>query len=208
MQTKVRGTKSVADVEVDLKATEGGSLITVDQRLVWTAKGYGWKAITTTGVAGLVVRPSTVPLMCMYNGEAGGGKVYVVEQAFAFNLVAAAAADYALWACVHPVGTTASASVITAAMIRSTRGIAAYGGNALIDDDTAVLDKGWFPISEAFHTVTVTTPGGSLIAEIGGRIIVPPTAAISLQVVGTVNTQTFTVGLHWFEVPQSELGLG
>ena len=208
MQTKVRAMKSVADVETDLKATEGGVLHSVNYATILTAKGYGWKAITTTGVAGLVVRPSTVPLMCCHNGEAGGGKVYVIEQAFAFNLVAAAAADYTLWACVHPVGRTASASVITPAMIRSTRGISAYGGNAKIDDDTAVLDDGWFPISESFHTVTVTTPGGGLLAEIGGRIIVPPTAAISLQVVGTVNTQTFTVGLHWFEVPQNELGLG
>jgi len=44
-----------------------------------------------------------------------------------------------------------------------------------------------------------------LEANVAGRIIVPPTAAISMTVVASVNTATFCGGFSWFEVPTSEL---
>lgn len=213
MQTKIRGMKEVAGVEVDVRATEGGDL-QIAQALpsgaVLTAKGYGWQAITTTGVAGLVVRPSTVPLMSIYNGEAAGGKSYVIERVFAFNLVSTAAqAFWSIWLCVQPVGVTASASVITPAMIRSTRGAGAYGGLAKIDDDTACDDSGWFPWGPIGESeATGVLPSGAVSAEINGRIIIPPTSALNISVVTSAVGQTFTAGVHWFEVPQNELGLG
>jgi len=210
---EIKVQREVADTPVDVRGTEGGD-IQVAQALpigaVLTAKGYGWQAITTVGVAGLVVRPSTVPLMSIYNGEAGGGKVYIIDRVFAFNLVStAAAAFWSIWLCVQPVGTTASASVITPAMIRSTRGAGAYGGLAKIDDDTTCVDSGWFPWGPIGQSeATGVLPSGAVSAEINGRIVIPPTSALNITVVTSAVGQTFTAGVHWFEVPQSELGIG
>lgn len=208
MQTKMRAMKSVADVEVDLKASEGGVLATLPYNTLLTAKGYGYQAMTTTAVAALVVRPSTVPLMSIYNGEAGGGKLYIIERAFAHCLVSTTAQGFGgIWLCVHPVGMTALASVVVTT--KNTRGIATYGGNAKIDDDTAIIDDGWFPYGVSGEVeATGVLPGTLLHADIKGKIILPPAAGISITVVSSVVGEEYVVGLEWYEVPQSELGLG
>jgi len=136
----------------------------------------------------------------LYNNSSN--KNYVIDRAYAHNLVAAAQSDYCLWLCVHPVGMTAPTNDIT---VRNSLSGKASGGTGLFDNGATVVADGWFPWSPAYTTVTVTTPGGVLIAEVGGRIIVPPTAALSLQVVASVNTATFCAGFMWFEVPEGEL---
>ena len=208
MQTKVRAIKSVAGVEGDVKMTEGGALHGAPLSLVWTAKGYGFQAISTGAVASLVVRPSTTSAITLYNGEAGGGKIYVIERVFAFQLVSTAAAGFhSIWLCVHPVNMTApTGNNIT--VRNSTRGKAAGGSSSVLDTAEAVTDDGWFPWGPILQVeATGVLPGGILDAEINGRIMVPPGAGLSVQVVGAVVGNTFTHGILWFEVPQSELGL-
>ena len=201
MQTKIKGIDT-SGVEVDLKATKGGIIGSIDARVLWTAKGYGYSAMATSAVAALVVRPSTTAMATLYNNS--GSRNYVIDRAFAHNLVAAAQSDYVLWLCVHPKGMTAPTGDIT---VRNSSSGKATGGTGLFDNGATVVADGWFPWGLAYTTVTVTTPGGVLIAEVGGRLIIPPTAAISLQVVASVNTATFTAGFSWFEVPEDELAV-
>ena len=202
MQTKVRGINYISDAEEDVKVTPGGTLIQITQQQIWTAKGYGWQAMATVAVASLVVRPSTVAAATFYNNTA---KNFVIERVFAHNLVAAAVTDSVLWLCSHPIGMTAPTNDIT--IRNSTIGLAA-GTEGIFDAGATVVDNGWFPWGASIYDLTITTPGGVLNAEIGGRIIVPPTAAISIQTVSSVNTATFTCGLTYFSVPTSDLALG
>ena len=188
---------------VAVKATAGGILHNLPYNVVWTAKGYGYEAMATAAVASLVVRPSTLSMATLFNNESGGGKSYVIERAFAHNLVAAAQCVSTLWLCVHPVGMTAPTNDIT--VRNNTGGKAAGGSLAMFDIAAAVVADGWFPWGQDSTTVTVTTPGGVLEANVAGRIVVPPQAAISIQVVSSVNTSTFCSGFHWFEVPAKEL---
>jgi len=209
MQTKIRGMKSVAAVEVDLKATEGGALHNADLARIWTAKGYGFQVMSTGAVAALVVRPSTLSAITLYNAEAGGGKIYVIERVMAFNLVStAAAAFWSIWLCSHPVNMTApTGNNIT--IRNNTRGVAAGGSSSILDTAETVADDGWFPWGPIGQSeATGVLPSGAVSAEVGGRIMVPPGAGLSVQVVSSAVGQTFTHGIHWFEVPQSELGLG
>jgi hypothetical protein len=201
MQAKMLATKNITNVETSVKCSEGGILYTIPHSILWTAKGYGYQAMATSAVAALVVRPTTVAMATLYNN--GVNVNFVIERAFAHNLVAAAQSDYALWLCVHPTGMTAPTNDIA---IRNNTSGRAASANGIFDNGATVVADGWFPWSPAYTTVTITTPGGMLIAEVGGRIILPPTAALSLQVVASVNTATFCAGFHWFEVPQSELG--
>ncbi len=191
--------KRSAGVETVAKGTEDGLAISVDQKAYWTSKGYGWSAMATSAVAALVVRPTTTAMATLFNNS--GNKNYVIDRAFAHNLVAAAQCVATLWLCVHPVGMAAPTNDIT--VRNSSSGLAA-GTEGIFDNGATVVADGWFPWGGPDTVVTVTTPGGVLNAEVGGRLIVPPTAAISVQVVASVNTATFCAGFSWFAVPASE----
>jgi hypothetical protein len=202
MQTQIKGING-AGVEVGLKATEGGILLSASAQMIWTAKGYGKQAMATAAVAALVVRPTTTAMATLFNNSSN--KNFVIDRVFAHNLVAAAQCDYGLWLCVHPAGMTAPTNDIT---VRNRTNGAAGDTEGAFDNGATVVDNGWFPWGESGTTVTVTTPGRQLMAEVAGRIILPPTAALSIQVVASVNTATFCAGVHWYAVPETELVLG
>ncbi len=191
-------------IETKLRCTKGGQLFNLPPEIVWTAKGYGYQSMATAAVAALVVRPTTVAMATIFNNEAAGGKYYVIERVFAHNLVGVANSAFQLWLCVHPVGMTKPTNDIT--INNNTAGKAPGGSSAIFDNGATVVDDGWFIWGEQGQTVTVTTPGGSLLAEVRGRIILPPTAALSIHVTGSTTGATFTAGVHRFEVPASELG--
>ena len=201
MQTKVRAVDSSGD-EVDLKASDGGVLWT-DMARYYTAKGYGYQTMTTAGVAALVARPAALSLLTLYNNT--GNKHFVIERAMAFNLVTTAAAGFfSIWLCVHPTGMAVPAGN-NIAIRNSTSGLSA-GTLGVADTDEAVADNGWFPWGPIGQCEAVgVLPSGAVSAEIGGRIIVPPTAGISIQVVASLVGETFTTGFHWFAVPEAEL---
>lgn len=200
MQTKVLGVNKGGS-EVSLRATEGGVIYTAPIALLWTTKGYSFSAMSTSSGAALVVRPSTVALSTLRNTSSD--KVLVIERAFAHMLVGDAQVDYSMWICAHPPLSTVDTDDITAR--NNSNGRAAGGSQTTFDVGATVADDGWFPWGEGYTTVTDTTPGGILTAEIGGRLMVPSQASISLTVVATAATGLFTCGFQWFEVPVSEL---
>ena len=166
-----------------------------------TRQGGSYQAMTTSAVAALVVRPSTVALGSLWNGEPAGGKSYVIDRAFGFNLVSTAAQTFAgLWLCSHVrVDVSGKAEEITA--FNSTSGRSGYGGEARFEVDGTVVDDGWYPWGVASEAEEAgVLPGGVIIAPVAGRIIVPPQGGISATVVSGVVGDTFTVGFHWHEV--------
>ena len=190
-----------ADHLVTLKTTEGGVLWT-DLSRYYTSRGYGWQVISTGALASLVARPTTTAALTLYNNSA---KTYVIERVFAHNLVGASNCVSVLWICSHPIGMTApTGNDIT--VRNNTSGLSA-GTEGVVDTAEGITDNGWFPWSQDSTTVTVTTPGGVLEAKVYGRIIVPPTAGISVQVVSSVTTATFVHGFHWFAIPTAQLAV-
>ena len=209
MQSLLKLIKAVAGGEVSAKGSEGGAIYTLDYQVQWTAKGYGRQAMSTTDLVGLVVRPSALSQLSLYNEAAGGGVCLVIERVFAHHKVSTALeTEGSIWLCVHPVGVTKPAgNNIT--VKNSLSGLPAGGGATVIDTAEAVADDGWFPWGNWIKTdETGVTPGGHVEAEVGGRIIIPPLAMISIQTVSGVTGDKYNCGFHWFEVPQNELGLG
>lgn len=202
MQFKIRAV-GPDGVEYDLKSTKGGQLLTMPWDVIWSAKQYGYQAMATAAVAALVVRPTTTAMATLYNNDSS--KYYVIDRVNAHNLVGVANSAFQVWLCVHPVGMARPTNDIT--VRNNTGGKAAGGSSAYFDNGATVADDGWFIWGPEGHTVTVTTPGGSLEANVRGRIWLPPTAAISMQVTASTTGATFTPGFHWYEVPPSELGL-
>lgn len=165
-------------------------------------RNKGWATMNTSALAALVVRPSTVANLTLYNGNTAASQVaFVIDRVWAFNLVTTDAVHaFSLWGCVHPTGMTAPTADITA--INSMSGLAtAYSGGAIVDTGATVVANGWFPlVGSPIGNPGGVTPGTSAVAEIAGRIIIPPTAAMSLQVVASLVGDTFTTGFSWYEV--------
>lgn len=203
MEAELFGVRISTGNKVAIKASKEGDLH-VAQSLpygtVLTAKGQGYQAMSVSSVNALIVRPGVTAAFTLWNGESGGGKSYIIERIMAFHLLSTAAQTFAsVWACVHPVGMSAVVADITA--IKSTRGKANYGGNARLDIGATVVDDGWFPwgVSSEAEEAGVL-PGGVMCPQIGGRMVIPPTAGVSMQVVSGVVGDKFTHGFHWYEV--------
>uniref|UniRef100_A0A6M3KLB9 Uncharacterized protein n=1 Tax=viral metagenome TaxID=1070528 RepID=A0A6M3KLB9_9ZZZZ len=188
--------------QVYAKGIEGGEQVSADITRVWTAKGYGWKVMATSAVASLIVRPTVTAIATFYNNTA---KNFVIETVFTHNLVSIANGNFSIWVCIHPTGMTAPTNDIT--VRSSTIGLAA-GTEGIFDAGATVVDNGWFPVGMWGTTVTATMPGTSVEAEIKGRLIVPPTAAISLSAVAQTAVVTQCMGIHYFSVPTTEFKLG
>ena len=169
-----------------------------------TRSGSGYSAIATAAVAALVVRPSTVAAITIWNGETGpGARSYVIDRIFTHNLVSTGALSFfGMWACIHPAGMTEPTKDIapSASNLTGSRG-QAYTGKAIVDVGATVVNDGWYPWSDSVEVTTATVlPGAHLTADIQGRLIVPPQGAISIQVVCSLVTQTFTSGVSWNEI--------
>lgn len=161
-------------------------------------QGLGWQAMATAAVAALVVRPTTVAMATLYNNDISGGRSLIMDRAFAHNLVGVANSGFGIWLCVHPVGMAVPTNDITIRNSLSGR-VANAGAITFFDNGATVVDNGWFPWGNSIRTVTITVPGGQVEAKIEGKIIIPPTAAISLQIVADTTAATFTAGFSWFE---------
>lgn len=204
MQTKIRAIRrGGSGEEVDVKVGVGGGL-NVSQYLpseaTLTALGCGWQICNPTAKGCVVVKPSIAALLTLWNGEQGGGKSYIISRIYAHQLAGATTSSFALWACVH-VATTTLDGDLTNAYFASTRGIATYGGNAKVDIDETVADDGWFPWTASVPGTV--DDGPTVVADVFGRMIIPPQCSISLHVVG--QTGSYIVGFHWYEV-QLDLG--
>ncbi|KKM90032.1 hypothetical protein LCGC14_1242790, partial [marine sediment metagenome] len=181
-------------------------LYALPTEVIWTAKGYGKLAMATAALASLVVRPSALSMLTIYNPSSSGKNLFM-ERVFAHCLVTAITEIGSIWLCSHPVGMSApTGNNIT--VRNSPSGKAAGGSTTVVDTAEAVTDNGWFPWGkQGFTPLDGTVPSGAIEAEIGGRIIVPPGGGLSITVVSSTVNNTYTSGFHWFEVPTGELAV-
>lgn len=169
--------------------------------------GNTWTMRTATASAfnAVAALPTTLAATTLYNGEASGGKSYVIHSAFCTTIVTAAAAtQYSLIAQVTPSAlgiSTAPTHSATTTLLTSRSGKTGYTGLArrAINVTTAFTD-GWEVIG--------TTQGGAaanvglgVYADLGGSFVILPGGSFLLNVVaGTVNTAGMIVGCCWSEV--------
>lgn len=202
----IQATAIASGANPDIKATEGGIILTMDQRVAWTAKGYGYQAMATSAVAALVVRPTTTAIATLRNQSSD--KLLVIDEVFAHGLVTSAAEGYShIWLCSHPASMAAITNDIT--VRNSLSGKTAGGSSTFFDNGATVTDDGWFPWPDGVAQAEATgvLPGAVALSRVHGRIIVPPTGGLSASVVSSVTANTFCVGFRWYEVPVSELAI-
>ena len=165
-----------------------------------TRLGEGWATMATAAVAALVVRPTTVAALEIFNNESVGGQSLIVDRIFSHWLVSTAVPGSAtLYAMVtRPKAAPADAALA----INSLSGKAADTRTVLTAASTTVVDNGWFPWDSAFppaQAAATVTPQGGIMSKVEGRLIVPPTCSLCLHVVANVVGNTFTSGASWYK---------
>lgn len=160
-------------------------------------KGRHWSVMNTSAIAGLVVRPSTVAALELWNGNNVGGASMVIDRVFAFNLVSTNVIEgFSLWAAVTASKSTPSSASL---VVRGSSG-KPYSGSVVNAVGTTVVDSGWFPWTNAYQKgAGGVVPFGAVCADVDGRLIVPPQCSLCLHVVSSLVGQTFTVGASWSE---------
>ena len=168
------------------------------ERTEQTRKGNGYTTMAILAVAALVVRPTTVAAIEIYNGNPVGGKSLVVDDIFSFNLVSSAIqGTFSAWAQVAKAVAVPSAGANITVFGGSGK---AYGGPLIVGISTTTTANGWRPYgtSPAFALGTAT-PGGCIVAPVNGKLIVPPGYSLCLHTVSQTTAWTFQNGASWFE---------
>ncbi len=199
----LRGTAEERNIEVN----EKGELLTAQGLLPYTemTRRYeGWSAIATSAAAAVAVRPTTTAGITLYNGEPQNGKSYIIDRIFTHCLVSGAEEGrFSIWACSHPVNTAVPATGPLAAAVNQKNGNRGglYTGLSVFDVGDTCIDQGWYPWGYSTDMEpTGVLPGAAIDVRVEGRLIVPPTAALSVQIVTSVNDETFCSGISWYEV--------
>jgi hypothetical protein len=162
----------------------------------WTRLGKLWSTMSTAAVAGLVVRPTTVAAFEIFNGHSAGISL-VIDRLFYFNLVSTNVIEgWSGWAQV----TAAKAAVTSGSFVVRGHSGKPYTGPVIAAASTTVVDSGWFPWTNAYQKgAGGVVPFGATIADVDGRLIVPPLCSLCLHVVSSLVGQTFTQGASWYE---------
>ena len=160
---------------------------------------YHESAIQTAATAGLVVRPTTVAGITIWNGSDVGGKTLIMDRLFSFNLASTIGQSFfSLWYCMHLRMTKPTAELV---LLRGTGDGREPDMGITVDAGATMADNGWFPCGVAGETEEIgVLPGGAVEFNANGRLIVPPQHGISLQVVSSVATDTFTSGASWWRM--------
>jgi len=163
-------------------------------------RGVAWSVMSVVAVAGLVVRPSGTAAFEIWNGYQVGGPSLIIDRLFWFNLVTITGVgnNFSGWAEVSAAkaAPAAGANVI----VRGHSG-KAYGGPVIAALGTSVTDSGWFPWATGGRMTVdaAVTPSGAAMADVYGRLIVPPQCSLGMHAVSPTTAGTFTQGASFYE---------
>lgn len=172
--------------------------------------GNTWECRIATGSAFTYVNawPTTRGELVLYNGEATGGKSYVIDSAWLYNISSMAAAQHqTLIAQVVPTATAPTND--TAQLISSMSSkTATYSGNALRAVANTAMGQTtnlWSVIATSQASAMTTNLGAALYAELYGKFIIKPGAGFALAGIAGTAAGTAIIGVCWHEV---QLALG
>jgi hypothetical protein len=168
-------------------------------RAFWVANAIGSPVAPVTSI------PTTAHTIALYNNEPDGGRSYVIDYVWAFNVAVSSVTIFhtGMIGCLGQVREAIPANA--APVIKSangtgkldTRARTFIGGTAL--PATTGLAANWFPIGDSWINSVVTLPGHSKIVDIDGRVIVSPGRWFAVHTLSSITTQTYIMGIGWTE---------
>jgi len=167
---------------------------------VLCASGASVRVDCTTAVAAVAAIPTTTAMLTVWNGDAT--KSYIIDRLYApqWEGNSTTMASIAIIYCLHPVGMVQpGAQDLTP---KKLNGNGNYGGNAWCDVGHTVVNNGW--VTAGGMTLGThaddAVPGAAYVANIDGRVVLPPRAGLSMVVVTDRIATKVKCGMSWFEV--------
>jgi len=181
--------------------------------IVKLGKSYG--AAIPTGSAFTFVNawPTTRAELVLLNGETSGGPSYVIERAWLSAITAGATGPVALLGQIIPSsaptqGATGPATADNTAVLRHQ--LSGKTNNTISSNAKLVMANVQFAVANQWFLLgqtpgLVAAAGGSVLAQgveadVKGRIIIPPQAALCLAGIASIGAGTGIIGLEWHEL--------
>ncbi len=149
--------------------------------------------------------PTTLANLVLYNGEAAGGKSYIIDTVWAASKTdIGAATSMVCLAQISNAGVAAPTDSATT-LITGTAG-KIYGGSAkkAVANSAFAITNKWTVIGQSSGHVTGTVAAG-MTCNVDGRFIVVPGACFCVNLVASTAGGTMIQGIDWYEV-QLDLG--
>lgn len=155
----------------------------------------------TDEVACVTAIPTTTAPHTLWNGEAAGGKCYVIDRlVWTCTTSNAAASSFSLLAVVNKAAATSKPSTAdTQAQTVYSTG-KGYAGKAVSSHAVTVVDDVWFPVGPTFTTALTATVGSQVEAFINGSIILAPGYVMGVACVAQSTTGKGKLAIYFHEV--------
>ena len=209
MNSELRGKRRGGSGEdVDINATLQGDLISsphLPKYALASATGDLVRVDCTTAVATVQAIPTTTAMLTVWNGDSS--KSYVIDQLFAdvWSSHGNNLGRLTIMASLHPVGMGQPDTQDLTPIKLNANGN--YGGNAWCDVGFTVVNDAW----RSWAGINLNgadddaDPGNIAIADIDGRMVLPPRAGLSIAAISGSSAWTVKMGMSWYEV-QLDLG--
>lgn len=168
---------------------------------------------TTTAVAAVVAIPTTAVMLALFNNDADGGRLLVIDWVAASGVAkTAAAGQQQMLGLIGQIREAAPTNSALVAKKRNglggvsvdTKALSIIGGTAL-PAGTGVASN-WFPLGPAFGSPGAgATPGHGAYQRVDGDILVPPGRYFAMHVLADVVGSTYQGFVGWHE-KQTTLG--
>ncbi len=209
-----RGSRSsFSDGTYQAEINSGGDLL-VAQALPLHAEltrlGTRWSLAIATGsgftFGAAPAWPTTGAQLVLYNGEATGGKSYIIDTIWgACATVSIGTATPLLMLAQISNAGVAAPSQDTAQLITGTSGKIYAGAAKRAVANTAFAIASKWSVVGGSGPHPATAIGAGVFCEVLGRYIIVPGACLCLNLVSGVNLGTGIVGCDWYEV-QLDIG--
>jgi hypothetical protein len=206
----VRGANDIynapSGIEVTQQCNNRGDQIMamgLPQKAELVRMGQAWTVRIATASAFTYVAgwPTTRAEIVLYNGEAVGGKSYVIDSAYMYGITTMAAAQpITLVAQLVKVATVPTSSATQ--LINGRNGKKTYSGLGIVDiANTAAgqIANLWDVVASGMAPMT-TNLGAALYADLWGGYIVPPGYVFALAGIAGTVAGTAIIGVTWAEV--------
>lgn len=164
--------------------------------------GVVWSGGQATGVAALIVPPTTVSQISLYNNEEVGGPSYRLLRIYGFvTATPVGLSQFGLFHCVHRAQPAAlPPRDIPITSITNMKALSGdYAGRARISLALAVIDDLWKPVGYSILNA-VTGVGWQVDVWLDSLVILPPGGLYSLAAVASSITVSTRLGFTWAEV--------
>ncbi len=158
-------------------------------------RGEGWNVLTSTALTPLAALPTTVARLEMFNN---GSRLAVVSDLHLWRLLGTAVGlGENIFAMIS---TVKAAPTLTAQTLHSMSGKALIVPTALSEMvtgiGTTVIANGWQAYGPGAAYLGAATPGTGFHVPIDGKLIIPPSCSLCIQVTASVATaSSFHVGV-------------